>query len=51
MMRIIKYVKALITNMEFDKLERNLKRVDPKTNYFIAKNKLFQRHLQENQIE
>ena len=37
--------------MEFDKLERNLKRVDPKANYFIARNKLFLPSLPKNQIE
>ena len=37
--------------MEFDKLERNLERVDPKANYFIAKNKLFLPSLPKNQIE
>ena len=37
--------------MEFDKLERNLKRVDPKDNYFIARNKLFLPNLPKNKIE
>ena len=37
--------------MEFDKLERNLKRVDPKANYFIARNKLFLPSLPKNKIE
>ena len=43
--------KVLILNMEFDKLERNLKRVDPKANYFIAKNNLLLPSLPKNQIE
>ena len=37
--------------MEFDKLERNLERIDPKYNYFIAKNKLFLPSLPENKID
>ena len=37
--------------MEFDKLERNLERIDPKYNYFIAKNKLFLPSLPQNRIE
>ena len=37
--------------MELDKLERNLERVDPEANYFIAKNKLFLPSLPKNQIE
>ena len=37
--------------MEFDKLERNLERIDPKYNYFIAKNKLFLPSLPKNRIE
>ena len=37
--------------MEFDKLERNLQRVDPKANYFVAKNKLFLPRLPKNQID
>ena len=37
--------------MEFDKLERNLERVDPKANYFIAKNKLFLPSLPVNRID
>ena len=37
--------------MEFDKLERNLERVDPKANYFIAKNKLFLPSLPVNKID
>ena len=37
--------------MELDKLERNLERVDPEANYFIAKNKLFLPSLPKNQIK
>ena len=37
--------------MEFDKLERNLQRVDPKADYFNAKNKLFLPRLPKNQID
>ena len=37
--------------MEFDKLERNLERIEPKYNYFIAKNKLFLPSLPENKID
>ena len=37
--------------MEFDKLVRNLERIEPKYNYFIAKNKLFLPSLPENRIE
>ena len=36
--------------MEFDKLERNLERIDPKYNYFIAKNKLFLPSLPKNRM-
>ena len=36
--------------MELDKLERNLERVDPKANYFIAKNKLFLPSLPKNRM-
>ena len=38
-------------NKEFDQLERNLKRIDPKANYFIARNKLNLPNLPKNQIE
>ena len=40
-----------IINMEFDKLVRNLERIDPEANYFISKNKLLLPSLPKNQIE
>ena len=42
---------ALITNQQFDKLEANLYRVDPKANYFNKKSILPLPSLPKNEIE
>jgi len=42
---------ALISDKQFDQLEANLERIDPKANYFIAKNNLFLPSLPKDQLE
>ena len=42
---------ALISNAQFDKLERNLLRINPNCDYFISKNKLILPSLPKDQIE
>ena len=42
---------ALITDAQFDQLEQNLQRIDPKCDYFISKNKLILPSLPKDQIK
>ena len=43
--------RALISNKQFDKLEKNLLRIDPKCDYFNEKNNLMLPSLPKDQIE
>ena len=42
---------ALISNAQFDQLEKNLERINPKSNYFIAKNNLILPSLPKDQLK
>ena len=42
---------ALISDAQFDQLEENLQRIDPKCNYFIAKNNLILPRLPKDQLK
>ena len=42
---------ALISNKQFDQLEKNLERIDPKANYFIDDNNLLLPSLPKGQME
>ena len=42
---------ALISDSQFDKLEKNLERINPKSNYFVTKNKLILPSLPKDQIK
>ena len=43
--------RALISDAQFDNLEKNLERIDPKCDYFEKKNNLFLPSLPKNQIQ
>ena len=42
---------ALVSDAEFDQLEANLQRIDPKADYFISKNNLALPSLPKDNIE
>ena len=42
---------ALISDAQFDQLEKNLERINPKSDYFIAKNNLILPSLPKDQLK